>query len=162
MKKIIFIKLLFCSLIINAQGIKNEIISKYDNGDFGSNEFFLNSFEGITKVDYSFVNNEKLTGKDFKIVIRKYKKGKLEFETILIDTKTEKMTKIKNEFYFSVFSKQTTGQQKIMFRFSTMGFFNRKIFNIDKGFEDGTFDYRDLVSISDNGKKLLNLEKRFK
>lgn len=159
MKKIIFIKLLFCSLIINAQGIKNEIISKYDNGDFGSNEFFLNSFEGINKVEYSFVNNEKLIGKDFKIVIRKYKKGKLEFETILIDTKTEKMPKIKNEFNFSVFSKQTKGQQKIMFTFPTMGFFNRKIFNIDKSFEDSTFDYRDLVSISDNGKKTFEFEK---
>jgi hypothetical protein len=153
MKKIIFIKLLFCSLLINAQEQKNEIISKNDNGDFGSKESFLNYFEGITKVDYSFVNNEKLTGKDFKIIIRKYKKGKLEFETILIDTKTEKMPKIKNEFYFSVFSKQTRGQQKIMFTFPTMGFFNRKIFNTDKSFEDGTFDYRDLVSISVNGKK---------
>ena len=67
--------MLFCSLLINAQEQKNEIISKYDNGDFGSNEFFLNSFEGISKVDYSFVNNENLVGKDFKIVIRKYKKG---------------------------------------------------------------------------------------
>ena len=153
MKKIIFIKLLFCSLIINAQGIKNEIISKYDNGDFGSNEFFLNSFEGISKVDYSFVNNENLVGKDFKIVIRKYKKGKLEFETVFIDTKTEKMPKIKNEFYFSVFSKQTKGQQKIMFTFPNMGFFNRKTFNINEDFEDATFDYRDLVSNSFNGKK---------
>lgn len=153
MKKIIFIQLLFCSLLINAQEKKNEIISKYDNGDFGSNEFFLNSFEGISKVDYSFVNNENLVGKDFKIVIRKYKKGKLELETVYIDTKTEKMPKIKNEFYFSVFSKQTKGQQKIMFTFPNMGFFNRKTFNIDEDFEDATFDYRDLISNSNNGKK---------
>jgi hypothetical protein len=159
MKKIIFIQLLFCSLLINAQEQKNEIISKYDNGDFGSNEFFLNSFEGISKVDYSFVNNENLVGKDFKIVIRKYKKGKLEFETVFIDTKTEKMPKIKNEFYFSVFSKQTKGQQKIMFTFPNMGFFNRKTFNINEDFEDATFDYRDLVSNSFNGKKTFEFGK---
>ena len=159
MKKIIFIQLLFCSLLINAQEQKNEIISKYDNGDFGSNEFFLNSFEGISKVDYSFVNNENLVGKDFKIVIRKYKKGKLELETVYIDTKTEKMPKIKNEFYFSVFSKQTKGQQKIMFTFPNMGFFNRKTFNIDEDFEDATFDYRDLVSNSFNGKKTFEFGK---
>lgn len=159
MKKIIFIQLLFCSLLINAQEQKNEIISKYDNGDFGSNEFFLNSFEGISKVDYSFVNNENLVGKDFKIVIRKYKKGKLELETVFIDTKTEKMPKIKNEFYFSVFSKQTKGQQKIMFTFPNMGFFNRKTFNIDENFEDATFDYRDLVSNSYNGKKPFEFRK---
>lgn len=159
MKKIIFIQLLFCSLLINAQEQKNEIISKYDNGDFGSNEFFLNSFEGISKVDYSFVNNENLVGKDFKIVIRKYKKGKLELETVYIDTKTEKMPKIKNEFYFSVFSKQTKGHQKIMFTFPNMGFFNRKTFNIDEDFEDATFDYRDLVSNSFNGKKTFEFGK---
>ena len=159
MKKIIFIQLLFCSLLINAQEQKNEIISKYDNGDFGSNEFFLNSFEGISKVDYSFVNNENLVGKDFKIVIRKYKKGKLELETVYIDTKTEKMPKIKNEFYFSVFSKQTKGQQKIMFTFPNMGFFNRKTFNIDEDFEDATFNYRDLVSNSFNGKKTFEFGK---
>lgn len=159
MKKIIFIQLLFCSLLINAQEQKNEIISKYDNGDFGSNEFCLNSFEGISKVDYSFVNNENLVGKDFKIVIRKYKKGKLELETVYIDTKTEKMPKIKNEFYFSVFSKQTKGQQKIMFTFPNMGFFNRKTFNIDEDFEDATFDYRDLVSNSFNGKKTFEFGK---
>ena len=159
MKKIIFIQLLFCSLLINAQEQENEIISKYDNGDFGSNEFFLNSFEGISKVDYSFINNENLVGKDFKIVIRKYKKGKLEFETVFIDTKTEKMPKIKNEFYFSVFSKQTKGQQKIMFTFPNMGFFNRKTFNIDEDFEDATFDYRDLVSNSFNGKKTFEFGK---
>lgn len=150
---------MFCSLLINAQEQKNEIISKYDNGDFGSNEFFLNSFEGISKVDYSFVNNENLVGKDFKIVIRKYKKGKLEFETVFIDTKTEKMPKIKNEFYFSVFSKQTKGQQKIMFTFPNMGFFNRKTFNINEDFEDATFDYRDLVSNSFNGKKTFEFGK---
>ncbi len=159
MKKVIFIQLLFCSLLINAQEQKNEIISKYDNGDFGSNEFFLNSFEGISKVDYSFVNNENLVGKDFKIVIRKYKKGKLELETVYIDTKTEKMPKIKNEFYFSVFSKQTKGQQKIMFTFPNMGFFNRKTFNINEDFEDATFDYRDLVSNSFNGKKTFEFGK---
>ena len=151
--------MLFCSLLINAQEQKNEIISKYDNGDFGSNEFFLNSFEGISKVDYSFVNNENLVGKDFKIVIRKYKKGKLELETVYIDTKTEKMPKIKNEFYFSVFSKQTKGQQKIMFTFPNMGFFNRKTFNINEDFEDATFDYRDLVSNSFNGKKTFEFGK---
>lgn len=151
--------MLFCSLLINAQEQKNEIISKYDNGDFGSNEFFLNSFEGISKVDYSFVNNENLVGKDFKIVIRKYKKGKLELETVYIDTKTEKMPKIKNEFYFSVFSKQTKGQQKIMFTFPNMGFFNRKTFNISEDFEDATFDYRDLVSNSFNGKKTFEFGK---
>lgn len=159
MKKVIFIQLLFCSLLINAQEQKNEIISKYDNGDFGSNEFFLNSFEGISKVDYSFVNNENLVGKDFKIVIRKYKKGKLELETVYIDTKTEKMPKIKNKFYFSVFSKQTKGQQKIMFTFPNMGFFNRKTFNINEDFEDATFDYRDLVSNSFNGKKTFEFGK---
>ena len=151
--------MLFCTFFFISQEQKNEIISKYDNGDFGSNEVFLNFFEGISKVDYSFVNNENLVGKDFKIVIRKYKKGKLELETVFIDTKTEKMPKIKNEFYFSVFSKQTKGQQKIMFTFPNMGFFNRKTFNINEDFEDATFNYRDLVSNSFNGKKTFEFGK---
>lgn len=69
------------------------------------------------------------------------------------------MPKIKNEFYFSVFSKQTKGQQKIMFTFPNMGFFNRKTFNIDEDFEDATFDYRDLVSNSFNGKKTFEFGK---
>jgi hypothetical protein len=153
--------LIFCffSFFVNAQEVKVEMISKLDNGDFGSKEFFLNSFEGINKVDYSFANNENIVGKDFKIIIRKYNKGKLEFEKIVVDTKAEEMPKIESEFHFSVFSKQTRGQQKIMIAFPTMRFFYRKTFELNKKFEDGIYDYRELVDDSNTGKKTFEFGK---
>ena len=154
-----FLFFCFISFFVNAQEVKVEMISKLDNGDFGSKEFFFNSFEGINKVDYSFANNENIIGKDFKIVIRKYNKGKLEFEKIVVDTKADEMPKIEREFNFSVFSKQTRGQQKIMIAFPTMRFFYRKTFELNKKFEDGIYDYRELVDDSNTGKKIFELGK---
>ena len=122
MKKIIFIKLLFCTFLINAQEQKNEIISKFDYEDFGSKEFFMQTFEGISKVDYNFSNVKNLVGKNFKFTIRKYKNGKLDFSQIIIDTKLENLPKIDKKFNFSIISQQTVGQQKIMFSFPTLRF----------------------------------------
>lgn len=153
MKKIIFIKLLFCTFLINAQEQKNEIISKFDYEDFGSKEFFMQTFEGISKVDYNFSNVKNLVGKNFKFTIRKYKNGKLDFSQIIIDTKLENLPKIDKKFNFSIISQQTVGQQKIMFSFPTLRFFNKKSFEINEKFEDGTFDCRILVTDSDTGKK---------
>lgn len=153
--------LIFCifSFFVNAQEVKIEMISKLDNGDFGSKEFFLNSFEGINIVDYTFNNSENIVGKDFKIIIRKYSKGKFEFEKIVVDTKADEMPKIEKDFNFSVFSKQTRGQQKIMITFPTMRFFYRKAFELNKKFEDGIYDYRELVDDSNTGKKTFELGK---
>ena len=154
-----FLFFCFISFFVNAQEVKVEMISKLDNGDFGSKEFFLNSFEGINIVDYTFNNSENIVGKDFKIIIRKYSKGKFEFEKIVVDTKADEMPKIEKDFNFSVFSKQTRGQQKIMIAFPTMRFFYRKAFELNKKFEDGIYDYRELVDDSNTGKKTFELGK---
>jgi len=148
--------LIFFSFSVFAQTSKIELISNLDNGKYGTKEFFLSSFEGLNTVDYRFSNTDLLIGKDFKIIIRKFKKGKLEYERIVVDTKSEDLDKINEEFVFSVFSKQTVGQQKIMFAFPTMSFFSRKTFKINDKFEEAIFDYRELVD--DNNLRIKNFE----
>lgn len=157
-KNIVLFVLLLLPFSMSSQVEKVEINSKLDIGKFGSKEFFMNSFEGINKVDYTFTNVEKLKGRDFKIVIRKYKKGKLEFERIVADTK-EDSSKINEEFTFSVISQQTVGQEKIMITFPTMSFYYKKAFEVDKKFEDGIFDYRQLADNLETGSKIFDYGK---
>ena len=87
MKKILILLHTFIIISVNAQNEKIEMISKYDNAEFGSKQFVIENFQGIEKLTISFTNSEKLIGKDFKIVVRKYVKGKLDNEKIIIDTK---------------------------------------------------------------------------
>ena len=142
MKKILILLHTFIIISVNAQNEKIEMISKYDNAEFGSKQFVIENFQGIEKLNISFTNSEKLIGKDFKIVVRKYVKGKLDNEKIIIDTKKEESPKISKNFNFSIVTQHILQNEKIGFFFPN--FFNKQIFEINKRFKDGTFLLRDV------------------
>lgn len=148
MKKIIQIILIFLTLTSYSQEHKVEMISKYDFAELGTKEWALESFQGIVKLDISFTNAEKLIGKNFKIIIRKYKKGKIEIEKIVIDTKSEGLTTIGKNFKFSILSQQILNNQKIAFFFSN--FSNKQIFDVNKKFKEGSFLLRDVCGSKDD------------
>ena len=133
---------MFILISVNAQNEKIAMISKYDNPEFGSKQFIIENFQGIEKLNISFTNSEKLIGKDFKIVVRKYVKGKLNIEKIIIDTKKEESPKISKNFNFSIVTQHILQNEKIGFFFPN--FFNKQIFEINKRFKDGTFLLRDV------------------
>lgn len=133
---------MFILISLNAQNEKIAMISKYDNPEFGSKQFIIENFQGIEKLNISFTNSEKLIGKDFKIVVRKYVKGKLNIEKIIIDTKKEESPKISKNFNFSIVTQHILQNEKIGFFFPN--FFNKQIFEINKRFKDGTFLLRDV------------------
>lgn len=147
MKKVLL--LLFIVLVSSTYGQENkiEMISKLDTPSFGSREFILESFQGIEKLDFSFINSEKLIGKNLKLIIRKYKNGKVEVEKIVIDTKNEELPKIGKDFKFSIVNQQIPNSEKITFFFSN--YFNKNIFEVNKKFKDGTFSLR-VVSSKEN------------
>lgn len=134
--------LLFNLSLYGQDSTKIEMISKYDNLEFGSREFVLETFQGIEKLNITFNNSEKLIGKDFKIIIRKYKNGKIEEEKKVIDTKGEELPKIGKNFNFSIITQHISNTEKIAFFFPN--FFNRQIFDLNKKFKDGTFSLRDV------------------
>ncbi len=143
MNKILLITLFFLTAALYSQdSTKIEMISKFDYLEFGSRQFALESFQGIEKLDITFNNSEKLTGKNFKIIIRKYKKGKIETEKIVIDTEKEKLPKIGKNFNFSIITQHIMNSEKIGFFFQN--FFNKQIFDISKKFKDGSFLLRDV------------------
>ena len=81
MKKALLGTIFFYTVALFSQdSTKIEMISKYDSPEFGSNEFIIQQFHGIEKLNISFLNSEKLKDKNFKIIIRKYKNGKIEIE----------------------------------------------------------------------------------
>jgi hypothetical protein len=143
MKKILILLQTFIVIVsANAQNEKIEMISKFDSPEFGSKQFVIENFQGIEKLNISFTNSEKLIGKDFKIVVRKYLKGKLDNEKIIIDTKKEESPKISKNFNFSIVTQHILQNEKIGFFFPN--FFNKQIFEINKRFKDGTFLLRDV------------------
>jgi hypothetical protein len=142
MKKILILLHILITISVKAQDEKIQIVSKFDIAEFGSKQFIIENFQGIEKLDISFTNSEKLIGKDFKIVVRKYKKGKLDNEKIIIDTKKEESPKIKKGFNFSIVTKHILNNEKIALFFPN--FFNKQIFEINKRFKDGTFLLRDV------------------
>lgn len=142
MKKTLILLHMFILISLNAQNEKIAMISKYDNPEFGSKQFIIENFQGIEKLNISFTNSEKLIGKDFKIVVRKYVKGKLNIEKIIIDTKKEESPKISKNFNFSIVTQHILQNEKIGFFFPN--FFNKQIFEINKRFKDGTFLLRDV------------------
>jgi hypothetical protein len=142
MKKTFLLILTLFSLSTYSQEEKIQMISRYDNPEFGSNEFILNNFQGIEKLNISFSNSEKLKDKNFKIIIRKYKNGKIQIEKNVIDTKAEELPKIGNFFYFSILSQHIIQNEKIGFFFPN--FMNKQIFEINKKFKDGTFSLRNV------------------
>ena len=128
--------------LFSQDSTKIEMISKYDSPEFGLNEFIIQQFHGIEKLNISFLNSEKLKDKNFKIIIRKYKNGKIEIEKNVIDTKSEKLPKIGKNFNFSIVAQHLVNNEKIAFFFPN--FFNKQIFEINKKFKDGTFLLRDV------------------
>ena len=143
MKKILILLQTFIVIVsANAQNEKIEMISKFDSAEFGSKQFVIENFQGIEKLNISFTNSEKLIGKDFKITVRKYVRGKLDNETIIHDTKKEELPKIGKDFKFSIVAQHILQHEKIAFFFPN--FQNKKIFEINKKFKDGTFLLRDV------------------
>jgi site-specific DNA-cytosine methylase len=142
MKRRLVILLTFFVLSIYGQEEKIEMISKFDSYEFGSREFIIENFQGIEKLNISFANSEIFLGKNFKIIIRKYKNGKIEIEKNVIDTKNEGLPKIGKNFNFSIVSQHILQNEKIAFYFPN--FFNKQIFEINKKFKDGTFLLRDV------------------
>lgn len=153
MKRILVLLLHFFVLSTYGQVGKIEMISKFDHSEFGSREFILENFQGIEKLNISFTNSEKLLGKNFKIIIRKYKNGKIEIEKNVIDTKDEGQPKIGKSFNFSIVSQHILKNEKIAFYFPN--FFNKQIFEINKKFKDGTFLLRDVCG---DGSEKMNFE----
>ncbi|MFD2909284.1 hypothetical protein ACFSX9_11155 [Flavobacterium ardleyense] len=145
---------LFCYIIVfftltsHSQEHKIEMISKYDYAELGTKKWALESFQGIEKLDISFTNSEKLIGKNFKIIIRKYKKGKIEIEKTVIDTKSEGLPTIGKDFKFSIVSQQLLNSQKLAFFFSN--FNTKQIFDVNKKFKDGSFLLRDVSGSEDD------------
>ena len=142
MKKILLLTLTLISLSTYSQEEKIQMISKYDNPEFGSKEFIIQNFQGIEKLNIVFSNSEKLKDKNFKIIIRKYKNGQIEIEKNVIDTKNEELPKIGKNFNFSIVSQHILQNEKIGFYFPN--FFNKQIFEINKKFKDGSFLLRDV------------------
>ena len=66
MKKRLLLTLTLISLSIYSQEEKLQMISKFDNPEFGSKEFIIQNFQGIEKLNISFTNSEKLKDKNFK------------------------------------------------------------------------------------------------
>ena len=142
MKKLLLLTITLISLSTYSQEEKIQMISKFDNPEFGSKEFTIHNFQGIEKLNISFSNSEKLKDKNFKIIIRKYKNGKIEIEKNVIDTKNEELPKIGKNFNFSIVSQHILQNEKIGFYFPN--FFNKQIFEINKKFKDGSFLLRDV------------------
>lgn len=115
------------------------MISKFDSSK-DKREYVMENFLGIDKLDFSFTNSENLIGKNFKITLRKYKKGKIEIEKIIINTKGEGLPMIKKDFKFSLITQQLLNNEKITFFFPA--FFNKQIFEVNKKFKDGTVTQR--------------------
>ncbi|WP_146779245.1 hypothetical protein [Flavobacterium psychrolimnae] len=146
MMRILQTALFFLTFSCYSQFVEdNEIkmISAYDHAAFGSKEFVMETFQGIEKLNISFSNATQLRDKNFKIIIRKYKNGKIEKDKVVIDTRVEGLPKIGKEFKFSIITQHILNKEKIAFFFSN--FFNKQIFEINKSFDDGTFLLREVT-----------------
>jgi hypothetical protein len=117
MKKLLLF--LFSLLLGSVYGQENkiEITSKYDAPPLGSREFLLETFQGIEKLDISIADIQKITGKNFKLIIRKYLNGKPQIEKIIHDTKKEELDKIGKDFKFSIVNQQILNKEYIGFMF---------------------------------------------
>ena len=151
MKKLLLLTLTLISLSTYSQDEKIQLISKFDYSEH-NRENVMENFLGIEKLDFSFTNSEKLIGKNFKITLRKYKKGKIEIEKIVINTKEERLPTIGKDFKFSLITQQILNNEKIAFFFSA--FYNKQIFEVNKNFKDGTMLTREVTA----GDEKINFE----
>ena len=151
MKKLLLLTLTLISLSTYSQDEKIQLISKFDYSEH-NRENVMENFLGIQKLDFSFTNSDKLIGKNFKITLRKYKKGKIEIEKIVINTKEERSPTIGKDFKFSLITQQILNNEKIAFFFSA--FYNKQIFEVNKKFKDGTMLTREVTA----GDEKINFE----
>lgn len=151
MKKLLLITLSLIFITTYSQDEKIQMISKFDYSE-DNREYVMENFLGIEKLDFSFTNSEKLIGKNFKITLRKYKKGGIEIEKIVINTKGEGLPTIRKDFKFSLITQQILNNEKIAFFFP--GFFNKQIFEVNKKFKDGTMLLREVTG----GDEKINFE----
>lgn len=98
-------------------------------------------FSGINKLIFYFEDTDLVLNKDYKIIIKEYKNGKLNSEIIAVNTKKEGLPKIDKDFKFTLIAQQILDNKKIGFFFKN--FMNKKIFKVNQIFPDGTFDLRD-------------------
>jgi hypothetical protein len=142
MKKLLLITLTLISITTYSQDEKIQMISKFDYSE-DNREYVMENFLGIEKLDFSFTNSEKLIGKNFKITLRKYKKGEIEIKKIVINTKGEGLPTISKDFKFSLITQQILNNEKIAFFFPA--FSNKQIFEVNKKFKDGTMLLREVT-----------------
>ena len=142
MKKSLLIIFLFLISTNLFSQSKTQLISEYSNSQT-KDEFESNLFFGINKLKFYFENINPVLDKDYKLIIKEYKKGKLHSEKIVLNTKEEKLPKIDKNFKFTLFAQQVLDNEKIAFFFNN--FMNKQIYKVNKDFPDGTFDLRDLT-----------------
>lgn len=148
MKKLLLF--LFSLLLGSVYGQENkiEVTTKYDFPELGSREFFMESFQGIEKIDVSISDNQKIVGKNFKLIIRKYRNGKPQIEKIIHDTKEEQLPKIEKDFKFSIIAQQILNKERIGLMFPN--FMNKSSFIVDKKYSEenaNTFLMRTVTQI---------------
>lgn len=136
---------LFLMLLISLNLYSQNKIQLISQSAYSENkeDFENDLFQGINRMKYHFENIDSVLNKDYKIIIREYKKGKLSTEKIVISTKDEGLPKIDKDFKFTLMAQQILDNEKIGFFFNN--FMNKKIYKVNKIFPDGTFDLRDLT-----------------
>lgn len=144
---LLFISLCLTSVNLFAQN-NLHLISEYSEAET-KDDFENDLFTGINKLKFHFQEVNPVLGKNYKIIIREYKKGKLHSEKITINSKDEELPKIDSAFKFTLIAQHILDNQKIGFFFNN--FMNKKIYKVNKTFQDGTFDLRDLTG---NTKKI--------
>ena len=140
--------LLMGSTALTAQSERPyKLKAKYEAPDT-KEEFQMELFQGIQKIQFSLENDPTLHGKDYKIVIKEYQDGVLSSETIVLDTRKERLPKIDSTFNFTLFAQNLLNYQKIAFFFPR--FMNKKIYETRDTFKDGDFSLRQINVGSDH------------
>ena len=140
MKDLLLTFLILNSSILLAQSAKSYELKAEHLSPESKKDFQMEMFEGINKIRFSLDNQSELNGKDYKIVIREYRDGKLDKEQVVLNTKEENLPKIDSTFQFTLIAQNLLNYEKIGFFFPR--FMNKKIFKTDEVFKDGDFDLR--------------------
>lgn len=145
MKHIIYL-FLFATLNLNAQNSNLQLISKHY--EYKADELFYDDlFNGITKIKFHFEDPSSIIGKSYQIILQEYVDGKLSKDEIVVNTNKKGYPKIDTDFNFYIYSQQMNGKLKIGFFFKN--FMNKKYYQTNRIFDDGTFDLRDVTGNTD-------------
>ncbi|MGX7667600.1 hypothetical protein [Flavobacterium pedocola] len=124
---------------------KIQLISEFDAPQT-KDELEANLFSGINKLKFHFEDPNLVLNKEYKIIIREYKNGKIHSEKVAINSKEEGHAKIGNDFKFTLMAQQVLDIEKIGFFFKN--FMHKKTYKINKAFPDGTFELREITGDS--------------